>query len=232
MSYSPLCRRLIRKLAKAKTRNNRGKSHSIFDWTAKAPFTRLQLSNTLSKSNESTSTSVNMALHVLMQINVACVNTIHDLEMLDGLTDNWNVHAQSKDLIPHSLAISLHCQFAAEESKAISDIMNDFLSEPAQTTKPMAIFAELHVRQENIMAELSGLKMLVEQLYVTFVDVVELSLAEIVLRAQRLCVRMEELKGKITVLEGYAHKPSTVQPQNTDQSPDKTQSPAPQLQTE
>ncbi len=63
-----------------------------------------------------------LAMKCLMQAKIACANTVHDLETMDGITDDW--HEGSESLLLTALDIHLHCEAASKECHAIIDALD------------------------------------------------------------------------------------------------------------
>ncbi|KAK4949065.1 hypothetical protein LTR10_012438 [Elasticomyces elasticus] len=138
-----------------------------------------------------------MALRNLIQAKVTSSNAINELDTIDCFTDEWETHDGSK-LTEPALEIHLSSLEAASELKAIVDILDAFLGNPALGGQ-MGIFMEMEVRRENAANEVNAIVQVVEGL--AKVDTVPDNLREIRVRTQRLSRKLSGLKTQIDQLE-------------------------------
>ncbi|KAK5716091.1 hypothetical protein LTR15_009916 [Elasticomyces elasticus] len=143
------------------------------------------------------SDSNSMALRNLIQAKVTGSNAINELDTIDCFTDEWDTDARSK-LTDPALEIHLSCMEAASELKAIVDILDAFLGNPALGGQ-MGIFMEIAVRRENAASEIVAILKVVEGL--AEMETVPESLSEIRVRTQRLSRKLDGLKTQIDQLE-------------------------------
>ncbi|KAK5704710.1 hypothetical protein LTR17_021666 [Elasticomyces elasticus] len=138
-----------------------------------------------------------MALRNLIQAKVTSSNAINELDTIDCFTDEWDTDTGSK-LTDPALEIHLSCMEAASELKAIVDILDAFLGNPALGGQ-MGIFMEIAVRRENAASEIVAIVKVVEGL--AEMETVPESLREIRVRTQRLSRKLDGLKTQIDQLE-------------------------------
>ncbi|KAK5676689.1 hypothetical protein LTS10_010990 [Elasticomyces elasticus] len=138
-----------------------------------------------------------MALRNLIQAKVTSSNAINELDTIDCFTDEWDTDTGSK-LTDPALEIHLSCMEAASELKAIVDILDAFLGNPALGGQ-MGIFMEMQVRRENAANEVNAIVQVAEGL--AKVETVPENLREIRVRTQRLGRKLDGLKTQIDQLE-------------------------------
>ena len=78
------------------------------------------------------------ALKVLMQSKIACANSIHDLDTLDGITDDWS--PDDAYLMNAALELHLHCEAATKECHAMVDILDAFMTDTAAPSASAGAF--------------------------------------------------------------------------------------------
>ena len=81
-----------------------------------------------------------MALKLLMQAKIACANSIHDLETLDGVTDDWP--SDDETLMNNALELHLHSEATAKECHAIIDIADALIAD-GNAAKPAEKLLEM-----------------------------------------------------------------------------------------
>lgn len=67
-------------------------------------------------------------LKLLVQAKIACANCVHDLETLDGLSDDWS--DDETYLTDIALDLHLHCEAAAKECHDMIDTLDAFATTP------------------------------------------------------------------------------------------------------
>jgi len=139
-----------------------------------------------------------MALRNLIKAKVTSANAIHELDTIDSFTDDWDTEQDSK-LTEPALEIHLACQHAASECKAIVDITDALMTDPALGTQ-MGIFVEMEIRRENAMSEIVTVAQVVKELTKTETDV-DLNLLEILKRVKKLLGKLQGLQVQVQELE-------------------------------
>ncbi|KAK0273690.1 hypothetical protein LTR35_012127 [Friedmanniomyces endolithicus] len=139
-----------------------------------------------------------MALRNLIKAKVTSANAIHELDTIDSFTDDWDTEQDSK-LTEPALEIHLACQHAASECKAIVDITDALMTDPALGTQ-MGIFVEMKIRRENAMSEIVTVAQVVKELTKTETDV-DLNLLEILKRVKKLLGKLQGLQVQVQELE-------------------------------
>lgn len=111
----------------------------------------------------------------------------------------------------------LHCTYAAQECKAIGEILDGFLANPT-SGQQVGIFAEMEIRRENALEEVRKLVELIDELAKTETDPV-LGLKEMGKRAQRQLGKIESLKVHVDALERLVHMTPALQQQGQSRAP-------------
>ncbi|TKA81176.1 hypothetical protein B0A55_02628 [Friedmanniomyces simplex] len=145
-----------------------------------------------------------MALRNLIQAKVTSASTIHELDTIDCFTDDWDTEPNSK-LTDPALEIHLACQHAASECKAIVDILDGFLTNPALGAQ-VGIFVEMEVRRENAMSEVAAVVQVAGEL-ATRETGPDLNLMEIRKRAKKLLGKLQGLNVQVAELEKMVEAP-------------------------
>lgn len=82
------------------------------------------------------------ALKLFMQAKIGCANTIHDLDTLDGITDDWP--SDKPTLAGFALEIHLSCEAGIKEDHAMVDILDHFMEQISKDgTSSVFEFVEL-----------------------------------------------------------------------------------------
>jgi hypothetical protein len=129
-----------------------------------------------------------MALRTLTRGRIACTNSIHELDILDSLTDDWD-HDDAR-LSSAALDLHLQCEFAAKDASAIHDILMSFITNGNYTDW---LCQELALRQENAVAAVKKVIEFVRELELERADRATLALAELEKRAVHVLLQLEAL---------------------------------------
>lgn len=138
-----------------------------------------------------------MALRIFMQAKVACSNTIHNLETIDGITDDWT--NADDTLESDALDVHLNCQYAAEECLAITKIIDQFFANAAGSDQIFKL-EEMSVRAENAAKNIKKIELLVEKVKSHGGEAADGS-TELKRRCEHITEALDEAKGNVEELQ-------------------------------
>lgn len=131
----------------------------------------------------------------LMKARITCSNSIHELETLDGLTDDWD--GDDEDLENAALDIHLQCEYGCKESNALHEMLTGLLS---GFNAPGGLWTEIELRQENAVEATNEIIKVIEGLLSMGANP-DLGLKEMKRRAQHVVAKLEALKDTFSDLE-------------------------------
>ncbi|SMR50942.1 unnamed protein product [Zymoseptoria tritici ST99CH_1E4] len=131
-----------------------------------------------------------MALRTLTRGRIACTNSVHELDILDTLTDDWDL--EDPHLSSSALDLHLQCEFAAKDASAIHDILMGFITNGNYADW---LCQELALRQENAVAAVKKVVELVRELQVGYMPEMGIGLNELKKRAEHVLVQLQGLNG-------------------------------------
>jgi hypothetical protein len=136
-----------------------------------------------------------MALRTLTRGRIICTNSIHELDILDSLTDDWD--QSDHRLSTTALDLHLRCEFAAKDASTIHDILMSFI-----TTGTYADYLcqELALRQESAVSGVEKVVTIVRELDLLRQDEVQ-GLREIKKRAEHVVEQLDGLMGVFQQLQ-------------------------------
>ena len=143
-----------------------------------------------------------MALRKAVQARVILGNSIHELEIIDSLTDDWNITIDRLETA--AVKIRLQSDYAGKEASSILDALTGVLS----NTLPVNAFLwiELELRQDNAVTAIQELIRMIDELddAIHDQDHAQLGLKEMKLRSQNVLSRIGELKDIFAQLQNEA----------------------------
>jgi hypothetical protein len=141
----------------------------------------------------------NAALRTITKARIACTNSIHELELIDGLTDDWNL--DNPRLATASLEIHLHAEFSAKEVSTILENLTAIMTAARTVVLQEWLCMELEVRRENAVTATKEIIRVVEILEnMEDLENEEMGLVELKRRAEFILVKQEGLKDTLAQL--------------------------------
>ncbi|CZT20587.1 uncharacterized protein RCC_06445 [Ramularia collo-cygni] len=131
------------------------------------------------------------ALRTITHARIACTNTIHELEVIDNLTDDWNL--DNAQLATDSLEIHLQAEFSAKEASTILENLTAIMTTGRMAVLQEWLCMELEVRRENAVAAAQAIIRVLINLEKA-VDNDELGLVEMKRRAEFIVGKLEKLE--------------------------------------
>lgn len=134
-------------------------------------------------------------LRRVMKARIACGNSVHELETLNGLTDDWD--ADVERLEDAALDIHLQCEYGCKESSTLHDILTGLLT---GLNVANWLWTEVELRQENAVAATKEIIKVVDGLFDAGANPT-LGVKEMKRRAEHVVSKLEVLKGTFADLE-------------------------------
>lgn len=147
--------------------------------------------------SEETKRTAAAALRTITHARIACTNTIHELEVIDGLTDDWNL--DNAQLAKDSLEIHLQAEFSAKEASTILENLTAIMTTGRMAMLEEWLCMELEVRRENAVIAAQAIIRVMVNLE-TAVSNDELGLVEMKRRAELIVGKLEKLKDTLVKL--------------------------------
>lgn len=147
-------------------------------------------------STEAQRTAV-AALRTITRARIACTNTIAELEVVDALTDDWDLEVAN--LTTASMEIHLQSEFSAKEASTILANLTGIMNNGRLAVLEEWLCMELEVRRENAVVAVQAIMSVIDGLD-KVVNGEDLGLAELTRRAEFIVGRLEGLKDLLVKL--------------------------------
>lgn len=137
------------------------------------------------------------ALRTITHARILCTNSIHELEVIDNLTDDWNMNnaRASKD----SLEIHLQAEISAKEASTILENLTALMT--TRTVLEDWLYMELEVRRENAVLAAKEIVRVLDGLEDCISRYDELGVVEMKRRAEIILAKLDvALKEKLEQL--------------------------------
>lgn len=142
------------------------------------------------------------ALRTIITARIACTNTIAELEVIDNLTDDWNL--DNARLATGSLEIHLQAEFCAKEASTVLENLNTIMNTGRMVILEEWLCMELEIRRENAVLAATQIISVIESLETAYSKATlgtdDLGLVEIKRRVQLIVVKLENLKNTLVKL--------------------------------
>lgn len=152
--------------------------------------------------SENTQRTSAAALRTIISARISCTNTMHELEVIDNLTDDWNL--DNGRLATDSLEIHLQAEFCAKEASTIFENLNTIMTTGRMAVLEEWLCMELELRRENAILAATEIISIIDALEAAFstkaISTDELGLVEMKRRAQLIVEKLHSLQDRLVKL--------------------------------